>query len=246
MAETPCDASPDASKSASPDVDTLIAALHTAGADKFDLVGLRYIESLAKRAAAHQGSIKRMLETKLAHALVGLKERFERAQSEAGEALEQGRALYPHASGELEKLFAAGDFKGLRRRIATLKAHEQNTSLRALVQQLERAAPENGDARVKENAGPRPELRTLRQFRDTWSKLSVDKQVAHALEQAPKNAGPINSHMLVLRSLVMMRDISPDYLNRFISYADTLLALDPGEKEKPVIAKKTAAKTAKK
>jgi hypothetical protein len=37
--------------------------------------------------------------------------------------------------------------------------------------------------------------------------------------------------MLVLRSLALMRDISPDYLNRFMSYADTLLCLDQCEKE---------------
>jgi hypothetical protein len=35
------------------------------------------------------------------------------------------------------------------------------------------------------------------------------------------NAGPINSHMLVLRSLAMMQAISPDYLSRMISYVDT-------------------------
>ena len=72
----------------------------------------------------------------------------------------------------------------------------------------------------------RTELKSVRNFRDTWSKLSAQKQVSQALGQAPKNAGPINSHMLVLRSLELMRDISPDYLNRFMSYADTLLCLD--------------------
>jgi hypothetical protein len=46
------------------------------------------------------------------------------------------------------------------------------------------------------------------------------------LQQAPKNAGPINSHMLVLRSLELMCDISPDYLDCFMSYAETLLCPD--------------------
>jgi hypothetical protein len=32
--------------------------------------------------------------------------------------------------------------------------------------------------------------------------------------------------MLVLRSLGLMRDLSPDYLNRFMGYVDTLLFLD--------------------
>jgi hypothetical protein len=72
---------------------------------------------------------------------------------------------------------------------------------------------------------------------NTWSKLSVDRQVTQALHQAPANAGPINSHMLVLRSLTLMRDISPEYLNRFISYADTLLCLHPDEMKKQLNAK---------
>ena len=83
-------------------------------------------------------------------------------------------------------------------------------------------------------------------FRNTWSKLSVDRQVAQALDQAPKNAGPINSHMLVLQALTQMRDISPDYLNRFTSYVDTLLALDQAEVSKPVPVKKAAPRAAAK
>jgi hypothetical protein len=35
--------------------------------------------------------------------------------------------------------------------------------------------------------------------------------------------------MLVLRSLGLMRDISPDYLNRFMGYVDTLLILDSSQ-----------------
>jgi hypothetical protein len=36
--------------------------------------------------------------------------------------------------------------------------------------------------------------------------------------------------MLVLRSVALMREISPDYLSRFMTYVDTLLVLDQGEK----------------
>ena len=64
------------------------------------------------------------------------------------------------------------------------------------------------------------------QFRQQLGKISVQKQVTQAIAQAPQNAGPINSHMLVLRSLGLMRDLSPDYLHRFMGYVDTLLFLD--------------------
>ncbi len=96
--------------------------------------------------------------------------------------------------------------------------------------------------------GARVELRSVRNFRTTWSKLSAQKQVSKALGQAPKNAGPINSHMLVLRSLELMQNISPDYLNRFMSYADTLLCLDQmdlsakARQNKPLASAKPAAR----
>jgi AcrR family transcriptional regulator len=224
----------------------LIAALRTAGADRFDPVGLHYIEALATRAGTHRGSVRRMLDTKLAQVLAAFRDRFDRAQSDARETVARNAAQYPHAAHELQRLFGAGDFKGLQRCIAALKAGEQCASLGALVRRLAQHAPGNADARPEENAGSRSELKTIRNFRNTWSKLSADKQVAQALDQAPANAGPINSHMLVLRSLALMRDISPDYLNRFMSYTDTLLCLDQGEKEKPATPKKPpAAKAAK-
>jgi hypothetical protein len=229
-----------------PDFDALIASLRTAGADRFDPVRLHYIEVLAQRASTHHGSVKRMLDAKLVQALTALKERFEQARADASEAVIQSVQQYPHAADDLRRLFAAGDFKELRRLIDTLKAREQNASLSALVRQLEQHSPENADARAAKNIGACSELKTIRNFRNTWAKLSVGRQVPQALEQAPKNAGPINSHMLVLRSLALMRDISPDYLNRFMSYADTLLCLDQGEKEKPVASKKRSVTTAKK
>jgi len=196
-------------------------------------VRLHYIEALAKRAIAHQGSIKRILNTRLAQTLTAFKERFDQAQSDAKETVARNVPQYPHASNDLQQLFVAGDFNGLRRFVANLKTNEQCASLGALVRELEQHSPENADVRLKVNVGSRSELKTIRNFRNTWSKLSVGKQMTRALEQTPKNAGPINSHMLVLRSLALMRDISSDYLNRFMSYADTLLCLDQCEKEKP-------------
>ncbi|TXT37361.1 MAG: hypothetical protein FD135_3645 [Comamonadaceae bacterium] len=91
---------------------------------------------------------------------------------------------------------------------------------------------------VAQASGSQGELKTTRYFRNTWSKLSVDKRVAQALGQAPQNAGPMNSHRLVLDSLALMREISPDYLNRFTSYVDSLLCLEQGVKIKPAPAKK--------
>ena len=80
----------------------------------------------------------------------------------------------------------------------------------------------------------------VEQFRQQLGKISVQKQVSQAIAQAPQNAGPINSHMLVLRSLGLMRDLSPDYLNRFMSYVDTLLILEDSGQSKPATKKPQA------
>lgn len=83
----------------------------------------------------------------------------------------------------------------------------------------------------------------VRQFRKQLRQISVQKQVSKAIAQAPQNAGPINSHMLVLRALGVMRDISPDYLQRFMTHLDTLLCLEQSEQNR-LLARKPK-KTAK-
>jgi hypothetical protein len=111
------------------------------------------------------------------------------------------------------------------------------TPLRALTHYLAHATQTGAQDAARLHNGhtdAEVELRSVRQFRATWSRLSADRQLTLALQQAPRNPGPINSHMLVLRSLALMRDISPDYLSRFVSYADTLLCLEAGERPMPV------------
>ena len=229
------------------DVGAQIASLHAAGAHRFDPVRLHYLEVLARRASVHQGAVRRMLDAKLEKALSAFQERFDQTHSEAKESIAGCVAHHPQASDELQQLLTAGDFAGVRRCIASLTAGRPGASLTALVRQLEPHAPEICAPDLERFPVSRPELKAIRDFRNTWSKLSIDRQVAQALEQAPANAGPINSHMLVLRSLELMRDISPDYLNRFISYADTLLCLDRSGKEAPGNTKKRpVAKRAKK
>ncbi|WP_371322466.1 DUF2894 domain-containing protein [Dechloromonas sp. ZY10] len=71
-----------------------------------------------------------------------------------------------------------------------------------------------------------PELKAVAYFRDAWSRLSTEQQLTQTLAQAPENAGPMNSQHLVLRSLQVMREVAPDYLQGFMSYIDTLIWLE--------------------
>jgi hypothetical protein len=66
----------------------------------------------------------------------------------------------------------------------------------------------------------------VRRFREAWSRIAAEDQVTQAVERGPANAGPLNSHMLVLRTLSLLRDLSPDYLRRFLSQMETLQWLE--------------------
>lgn len=185
------------------DVRPLIHALTLQGAHQFDPMGLHYLETLARRASVHQGGVKRILDEKLGAATAAFKERFEKAQGE--------HKLPP----------------------ATPQPAEPTETLKGLVRRLAQEHPGQVAGHPDEPIELRPELKSVKNFRNTWSKLSVNKQVNQALTQAPQNAGPLNSHRVALRSLALMRDISPDYLHRFMSYVDTLLCLDRGGKPTP-------------
>jgi hypothetical protein len=67
-----------------------------------------------------------------------------------------------------------------------------------------------------------PTLEALDEFRRIWSEVRTDSHVRQSLEQVPANAGPLNSGNLVHRSLTLMSELSPGYLQQFLSYVDTL------------------------
>ena len=141
----------------------------------------------------------------------------ERTRTQTGPAQALLQAKLSTAVAQLQARLAAPQSPN------TLPASSAASPLSALLQDM--AAPSaqrpwspSGHGRLD---NPRVE-----EFRQQLGKISVQKQVTQAIAQAPQNAGPINSHMLVLRSLGLMRDLSPDYLNRFMAYVDTLLILD--------------------
>lgn len=216
----------------SADLEQTIAALRQAGAHRHDPVRLHAIEALARRMEGQTERVQQILRGRLGQSLSAFQTRFDQAQCAARDTAAQSSKRYPNAAAELQQLVDAGDFQGLARRVTALEQQHRVVSLAELTRHMAQHAQDIPETSQPGSHSTRPELKSIRYFRNTWSKLSAEKQVTQALLQAPKNAGPINSHMLVLRSLAMMRGISPDYLNRFMSYADTLLRLDPATQEK--------------
>ena len=99
---------------------------------------------------------------------------------------------------------------------------------------------------LRVGASTRSELRSVRAFSETWSRICAEEDVAQAVQRGPENAGPLNSHMLVLRTLSSLRELSPDYLRRFMAHADTLLWLDrAGSRLKPPAGKGKAGRQKK-
>ena len=220
-----------------------IAALRMTGADRLDPVRFRFIEAMARRSRGQRGEVERILDGKLREALAAYRRRFECTQDDARETIARVGEHDPDAADDLQRLFVAGDFGGVRRYVVKLEKSDPQVSLADLARRIAQHSPEESDRGLAEDIGSRPELKTLRYFRNTWSTLSADRHVTQAIEQGPENAGPINSHRLVLRSLALMRDISPDYLSRFVSYVDTLLWLDQADgRHRPRPGKQLATK----
>ncbi|KLI98985.1 DUF2894 domain-containing protein [Luteimonas sp. FCS-9] len=74
-------------------------------------------------------------------------------------------------------------------------------------------------------ATPYPELPALDAFRRLWSAVRIGSQVRRSLAKTSDDAGPLNSSRLVHRSLTLMRQVSPEYLQHFLAYVDTLSGL---------------------
>ncbi|WP_291935231.1 DUF2894 domain-containing protein [Limnohabitans sp.] len=141
----------------------------------------------------------------------------ERTRTQTGPAQALLQAKLSTAVAQLQARLAAPQNPN------TLPSRSTASPLSTLLQDM--AAP-SAERPLSPSGHGRMDNPRVAQFRQQLGKISVQKQVTQAIAQAPQNAGPINSHMLVLRSLGLMRDLSPDYLNRFMGYVDTLLFLD--------------------
>ncbi len=70
------------------------------------------------------------------------------------------------------------------------------------------------------------ELKAIRNYRGTWSRLRAERRLHQALALVPHNAGPLNTQRLLHQALQLMQQASPGYLLHFMAYVESLLALD--------------------
>lgn len=181
----------------------MLAAWRAGGDDRVDPVRFSFIEALTRRTAAHHGDARRILDDKVRSLVTAY-----------GAALDNARG--PTGAN------AGND--------ATSPALPRRGPLAELVDHVARLASSQAGGTAAGDAvqalAATSEMKALRYFRSTWSRLSADRRMTQSLATVPENAGPLNSHHLVHRTLELMRDLSPEYLNRFMSHVDALLWLD--------------------
>jgi hypothetical protein len=180
------------------------ASLQVSGAGQLDAITWHYLDLLARRAEEQKGLAQHMLCDKWEQGLTELERRFAMTSSTGHQNANVLEGANETATSNPTLNAGPSPLAGL---LETMKQHHPVTT------------PSPSGEWQQEN--PR-----IQQFRKQLGRISVQKKISQAMAQAPQNAGPINSHMLVLRSLSIMRDASPDYLNRFMAYVDTLLCLD--------------------
>ncbi|WP_114814734.1 DUF2894 domain-containing protein [Paraburkholderia kururiensis] len=178
---------------------SLLDSWRERGAHRVAPMRFRFIDALSRRAAAHSGATRHLLDEKLAQALDEYTAELARAGFDTAKA-EPVRAASPPREPVRGALFELLD---------------------QLASQ-DRKRDAGHTASLRANTSSWPEMELLDYFRATWSRLSAERQLRQSEDRVPRNAGPLNSSSLVHRSLSLMRELSPGYLQHFLSYVDAL------------------------
>lgn len=172
-----------------------------------------HIVALERRAAQHQGALRRALEDKLQR--LRAEQAHDHAAHQAGSSFVAKQRDAPHA--------APGPACPATP-LADLLKH-----MVSMAQPREGAAPPGATTdglASAHNTAARIELKAIRDYRSTWSRLSAERRLHQALAKVPDNAGPLNTQRLLHQALRLMHDTSPAYLLHFMAHAESLLALD--------------------
>ncbi|WP_408578841.1 DUF2894 domain-containing protein [Achromobacter xylosoxidans] len=204
------DAAPDATSADA--TSAILQAWRERGDDRLDPVGFHFIEALARRAATHAGAARARLDERLAQLLQAYAARVAVA-SAASAANAAAEGLDDAATPDASPAPAMAVPKPARGPLAELAAYLAYPG----------APGEDPDAiAAQARRDAYPDMPVLDGLREIWSGLSADRQVRQSQEQVHKNAGPLNSNQLVHRALSLMRELSPGYLQQFVTYTEAL------------------------
>jgi hypothetical protein len=195
-----------------PDIQGKLDAWREQGADRLNPVRFHFIQALARRAAGKRGDARRFLDVRLAELIASYGDEVKAA------AAREAGALETREQSREQSVPDCGALAGLSERLDSrldkgVGAEADASGARADASLTGRVAPASSSY---------PELPLLDYFRDVWSRLGAKRQLKQSLAQVPENAGPLNSSLLVHRTLSLMGEVSPEYLHHFLSYVDAL------------------------
>ena len=223
-----------------------LAQLRANGARGFDPVRFQYLAAMTRRALALPEPAATLVADKARAALGHYHNDFQRARQRAEDDLELLAAADPAAREALQELLQCGDFRGLRRAAARLQGAGSAASPAALTRLLA-ADPASSSASATlasamaeqeqdtlgqagggepSTPGERAELKAFAPLRETLAALASARLLEREQRRKPADSGPLNPQMLALRSLESMRELSPAYLDKFVSYLDALFWLE--------------------
>ncbi|BEH15651.1 DUF2894 domain-containing protein [Marinobacter shengliensis] len=188
---------------------SLLENLKQQGADRFDPVRFRYLESFEQRLRANglqQGGHWRKLEQAISDY---------QARLEGAEQPRQAPAA-PEPS----------PISSLLDRLNQITETPAEAPRSTLEQRVFGETSELEQTRTASSSNSPQPLKAMIRARADQGTQALQERIRHAIESTPKEAGPMNAHRLVSRALAEMQTLSPEYLERFARYTDTLLALE--------------------
>lgn len=201
------------------DAQAMLDAWREGGADRVDPVRFRFLQAMARRSAVLDGLARQLLDERLAGHLNAYAQLLD-ADADAGP--DAGPDAEPDAEPSAERNAPppAEPANDAPSALAGLLAYLADPSLNT----ADGEPDWNRDALGLRDAYP--DVQMLEYFRAVWSRVSADRQVRQSQQQVHKNAGPLNSNQLVHRALSLMRELSPGYLQQFLSYTDALMWME--------------------
>jgi hypothetical protein len=209
-----------------PDAQAQLQAWRREGAWRADPARFHYLEALAQRLQVQGAGVREQLLVKLHSGMADYAQRLAQAREAVATEAAALLAHKPALSRQLRSLQAVGDLPGLKRLAAQATGELGCAPLAQLNATLAQASPTLREAQAAGTdaaaVAGREELSAVRRFRRVWASGRSQDQLARASTRKPVNAGPLNSHALVLQALDLMQELSPDYLRHFLLHVESL------------------------
>ena len=187
-------------------------------ADAKTILSQQMAAALEKRAALHEGEVRHLLEERAAQ-LDGGDVRYALppacASHEEASLADADADANANADADAGKAAVATEQAVEAPREARVTSPNSLASLTALLTEA---------AYARSQAMPAAD--TVDHFRRLWSTVRTESQLRQSMQQAPDNAGPLNSAALVHRAIGLMRGVSGGYLQHFLSYVDDLSTIE--------------------